>query len=178
VTPVSARFAVDRAGHRNATYSPAAPPELARSTAGTRPPRGNLRVVADGLEPLEAQRSRRRTVSAFVVAGLALVTVPLVVTRMVSQPDGEVRRYEIPPGTAAALARGEPVDVLPADLRLRLRDTLVVVNLDATAHQVGPFRLGPGEQLSRHGDELGSFSGFCSLHPGGRLDIEVERPKG
>jgi hypothetical protein len=129
------------------------------------------------MEPLEARASRGRTVSAFVIAGLALVAVPLVLSKLVSQPDGEVRRYEIPPGTAAALARGEPIDVLPTDLRLRLRDTLVVVNLDDAAHQVGPFRLGPGEQLSRHGDELSSFSGFCSLHPGGRLDIEVERPK-
>ena len=125
--------------------------------------------------PLEVQASRRRTVTAFVVAGLALVLVPLVATRLVDQPDGEVHRYEIPAGTAAALDRGEDVDVLPADLELRLRDTLVVVNLDDETHQVGPFEVAPGEQISRAADDLTSFSGFCSLHADGRIAIEVDR---
>jgi hypothetical protein len=133
--------------------------------------------VAEASVPLEAQGSRRRALVGFAVAALALVAIPLVLTRLVSQPEGKVRRYEIPLGTAAALARGEAVDVLPEDLRLNLRDTLVVVNLDEQAHQVGPFRLAPGEELSRKADDLTSFSGFCSLHPAGRIDISVAAPE-
>lgn len=133
--------------------------------------------MALGVEPLvagtvEAGR-RRRTWAAFALAAVALVLGAVVLSRVVSQPEGTVHRYEIPPGTAAALAAGEPVDVLPADLELRLRDTLVVVNLDDQAHQVGPFRVAPGEQLSRPADQLSSFSGFCSLHPDRGLDIAI-----
>jgi hypothetical protein len=129
-------------------------------------------VAGEG-EPLEAEASRRRVVAAFLAAAVALVLVPLTVSRLVHQPEGRIHRYEIPAGTAAALARGEPVDILPADLRLGLRDTVVVVNRDAVAHQVGPLRVAPGEEVSRRADRLTSFSGFCSLHPAGRLDIEI-----
>jgi hypothetical protein len=133
--------------------------------------------VEDQVTPREARGSRRRVISAFVLAGLALVAVPLVLSRLVSQPDGQVLRYEIPRGTAAALARGEAVDVLPADLQLGLRDKLIVVNLDDQPHAVGPFRLAPGEELARDADQITSFSGFCSLHLGGRIDIQVRSVK-
>lgn len=125
---------------------------------------------------MDTRARRRATVAAFAAAAVALVLVPVVASRLVGQPDGVVHRYEIPPGTAAALARGEAVDVLPADLELGLRDTLVVANHDDLAHQVGPFRVAAGEELTRRAGELASFSGFCSLHPGGRLDIQVTRP--
>lgn len=112
----------------------------------------------------------------FAVGALALVLVPLVVSRLVSQPAGTVHRYEIPPGTAAALARGEVVEVLPAELDLGLRDTLVVVNLDDQIHQIGPFQVAPGGQVSRSAGDLTSFTGFCSLHASGRIDIQVAGP--
>lgn len=141
------------------------------------PRSGSVSDVADQVRPLEARGSGRRVISAFVLAGFALVVVPLVVSRLVSQPEGQVLRYEIPRGTAAALARGEAVDVLPADLQLGLRDKLVVVNRDDQPHAVGPFRVAPGEELVRDADQITSFSGFCSLHLGGRIDIQVRTVK-
>jgi hypothetical protein len=132
--------------------------------------------VAEGIDPRElVDRPRRRVAWGFVLGALAVVIVPLVVARLVSQPDARTFRYEIPPGTAVALASGEPVTVLPASLRLRLRDTLVVVNRDDRVHRIGPFRLEPGGLLQRGGDEFASFSGYCSLHQSGRIDVEIER---
>ena len=111
---------------------------------------------------------------AFAAAALVIVLVPLVASRLVGQPVGISHMYEIPAGTAARLATGDRVDVLPADLRFGLQDRLVVVNHDDSAHQVGPFTVGPGERLDRRLSEAVSFSGFCSLHSTDRITIEVE----
>ena len=96
-----------------------------------------------------------------------------MLSRLVHQPAGHEYRFEIPAGTAARLAAGEPVDVLPADLRFSLRDRLVVVNHDTATHHVGPFTVEPGQRLDRRLSEAGSFSGFCTLHSNDRIDIQV-----
>jgi hypothetical protein len=118
-------------------------------------------------------RARRRTIAAFAAAAALALAVPLVASRLVDQPEGEEYVFEIPAGTADRLAAGEDVEVLPADLRLDLRDRLVVVNLDDRAHQIGPFPVAPGERLERRFSDAVSFSGFCSLHADGSIDIEV-----
>jgi hypothetical protein len=120
--------------------------------------------------------SRRRTLIAFAAAALVLVAVPLAVSHLIDQPEGDEYVFEIPAGTARRLAAGETVEVLPADLRLELRDRLVLVNLDDRPHQVGPFTVDPGQRLDRRFSDAVSFSGFCSLHASGSIDIEV-RPQ-
>jgi hypothetical protein len=110
---------------------------------------------------------------AFGVAALALIAIPLALSRVVDQPAGHEYRFEIPAGTAARLAAGERVDVLPADLDFALRDRLVVVNHDTVTHQVGPFTVPAGQQIDRRLSEAGSFSGFCTLHRDDRIDIQV-----
>jgi hypothetical protein len=118
-------------------------------------------------------RSRRRTVVAFVAAAAALVAVPLAATRLSDRPEPTAHTYEIPPGTAARVRAGEDVRVLPDDLRLPLRDRLVVVNHDDVAHRIGPFTVLPGATLDRRFSEAASIAGFCSLHPSGRITIDV-----
>ena len=50
----------------------------------------------------------------------------------------------IPPGTAARLKAGEPLNVLPSPIHLTVgvRDVLVITNDDEAIHQVGPIILG------------------------------------
>ena len=120
-------------------------------------------------------RSVRRTVLAFVGAAIALVAVPLVVSRLVDGPEREDRVFEIPAGTADRLAAGEDVQILPADLRLGLEDRLVVINSDDRTHQVGPFTIQPGERLARRFSEAATLSGYCSLHTSDRIEIQVGR---
>ena len=71
-------------------------------------------------------------------------------------------------------AVGEEVTIIPSDLRIRLRDRLVVVNEDSTTHQVASIVVGPGERVETRFSEAVSLSGFCSLHPSGRITIEVD----
>ena len=110
---------------------------------------------------------------ALALAAVVLIVVPLGLSRLVHQPAGHEYRFEIPTGTAARLAAGEQVDVLPADLDLALRDHLVVVNHDTVTHQVGPFTVPAGQQIDRRLSEAGSYSGFCTLHSDDRIDIQV-----
>jgi hypothetical protein len=110
---------------------------------------------------------------AFVLAAMALVAVPLVVSRLIAQPTGTEYRFEIPEGTAARLAAGEQVEVLPADLSFNLADRLVVVNHDSQVHQVGPYTVAPGQVLDRRLSDAGTFSGYCTLHTNDRIDIRV-----
>jgi len=118
-------------------------------------------------------RPRRAVLVAFAIAAVVLVAVPLGLSRLVDQPAGREYRFEIPAGTAARLAAGERVDVLPADLDFALRDRLVVVNHDTVTHQVGPFTVAAGQQIDRRLSQAGSFSGFCTLHSDDRIDIQV-----
>jgi xanthine/CO dehydrogenase XdhC/CoxF family maturation factor len=120
-----------------------------------------------------AGRSSRRAIVGIALAALAMIVVPLVVSRLVAQPAGAEYRFEIPDGTAARIAAGERVDVLPADLRFQLRDRLVVVNHDHATHHVGPFTIAPGQRLERRLSDAGTFSGFCTLHSDDRIDIRV-----
>jgi hypothetical protein len=139
------------------------------TVTGGPPPSEAAAIPGAGAPP----RRTRRTVVLFLVAAVVLVLVPVVVTRLVDQPEGIDLVIDIPAGTARRVAAGEDVALLPADLRLGLRDRLVVVNHDDRTHRVGPMTVGPGERVARRFAEAVSLSGYCSLHTSDRIDIEV-----
>jgi hypothetical protein len=122
---------------------------------------------------VEEEHHRRRVALLFLLAGVLMVVGAVGLTRIVGQPEGAERRVVIPVGTADRLDRGEDVEIIPADLRLRLRDRLVVVNEDVVAHQVGPYRVASGQTLQTRLSEAATVEGFCSLHPSGRITIEI-----
>ena len=93
--------------------------------------------------------------------------------RVVGQPEPEQHVITIPAGTAIRLSSGHDVDIIPADLNFRLRDQLVVINEDSTAHQIGPFVIPAGERLDTRFAEAATLEGFCSLHSSGRVTINV-----
>ena len=105
--------------------------------------------------------------------GLLLVLVSIGLSKLVGPADRGERVVVIPEGTAQRLAAGEDVALIPADLRFRLRDRLVVINDDVVGHRVGPFEVAPGGRLEKRFSEALTIEGFCSLHPGGRVRIEV-----
>jgi hypothetical protein len=87
------------------------------------------------------------------------------------------RVYTIPPGTAARLAAGEQVSVLPSLIELALdrEKTLVIQNNDTAAVQIGPYRIEPGQRFVQRYDSPGTFDLFCSVHAGKQLRIVVKR---
>lgn len=122
---------------------------------------------------MEQERSARGWVLALALVAVAMIGGAVVLARIVGEPVGAVRLIDIPDGTAARLAAGEDVQIVPADLQLRLRDTLVVVNHDSVTHTVGPYRVASGQTLETEMSKAATLEGYCSLHPSGSITIEI-----
>ncbi len=84
--------------------------------------------------------------------------------------------YEIPPGTSARRLAGEPVDIFPRTIRLRLGldDVLVMKNADEVPHLFGPTILMPGQTFRLPFSTAATYSFECTAHPNGGLEIVVE----
>ena len=122
---------------------------------------------------MQTERAPRVTLLLFLLSGLGLIGAAIGLSQIVGTPTGEEHVIVIPAGTGDRLASGETVEIIPADLRFRLRDRLVVINEDDQVHQVGPFTVAPGDRLEERFSEAATIEGFCSLHPSGRVTIEI-----
>ncbi len=108
------------------------------------------------------------------VATLVALCVGVIALMVVGSPREPVEhRFVVPAGTGAALDRGEAVAILPASVQLRVRDRLVIENLDDRTHLVGPFSVRAGETLVHEFSRPGRFVGACSIHPSGEVEIVV-----
>ncbi len=123
---------------------------------------------------LEQQpRSRPAVIGAFLAAAVLAVGIPLGIARTVGTPEGDVHEIVIPDGTAARLAAGDDVAIIPPELRLRARDRLVVFNEDRVAHRIGPVSVEPGTRVEQRVSSAMDSSAYCSLHPSGTIEISV-----
>lgn len=133
--------------------------------------------TGDPAGPGHGERPRRvgpgATVGLYVAAVLIFLVGSVGLARAFGGPHTIERVVVIPAGTASRVAAGEPVDIIPTDLTFNLDDTLVVVNEDSTGHTIGPYTVGPGERLETRLSKAATFSGFCSLHPSGNVDIKI-----
>ncbi len=94
----------------------------------------------------------------------------------VSEPDAARiadHQFTIVPGTGEAMDRGEEVDILPAELDVRVGQVLEIVNQDDRGHLVGPFFVGAGETLRQQFASPGTFEGICTVHPSGQFVLTV-----
>lgn len=82
-------------------------------------------------------------------------------------------QFTIVPGTGEAMDRGEQVDILPAELDVRVGQVLEIVNQDDRGHLVGPFFVGAGETLRQQFASPGTFEGICTVHPSGQFVLTV-----
>ena len=120
-----------------------------------------------------AERSPRLSLGLYGLVAVLMVVASVGLSRIIGQPEGEETVIVIPVGTAQRLTAGEDVELVPADLRFRLRDRLVVVNNDVSPHQVGPLIVEPGQRLETRFREAATVEGFCSLHASGQITIHV-----
>ncbi|MGB0114003.1 MAG: hypothetical protein WBP59_12335 [Ilumatobacteraceae bacterium] len=81
--------------------------------------------------------------------------------------------YVIPAGAGDALDAGTPLEILPAELDVRVGETIVIVNEDDRGHTVGPFFVGANETLTQRFSSPGDFVGVCTVHPSGELVLSV-----
>jgi hypothetical protein len=114
-----------------------------------------------------------------VVAALASLALALGATGWAAfAPLPEVSRaltFVIPPGTAARLKAGEPLNVLPSPIHLTVgvRDVLVLTNDDDAIHQVGPIILGSRQTYRIPFRRPGNLQYACSLHAAGTLTLVI-----
>ena len=81
--------------------------------------------------------------------------------------------YTIPLGTAARLARGEDIEVMPNELTAALGQTIRIVNLDTKSHEVGSWYVLAGSTLTYRFVSTGTFVGVCTTHPSGQFTLTV-----
>lgn len=82
-------------------------------------------------------------------------------------------RYVIPAGTGAAIDRGDVVDLVPAELEVRVGQIIELVNDDERGHLVGPFFVGAQETIRHRFTSPGVYEGECGVHSGGRMVVTV-----
>jgi hypothetical protein len=81
--------------------------------------------------------------------------------------------YVIPAGAGEALDRGEPLEILPAELEVKVGEVLEIENEDDRGHLVGPFYVGANETLRQRFTSPGEYSGICTVHPSGEIVLTV-----
>ena len=88
--------------------------------------------------------------------------------------DGEADyRFVIPVGAGEALDRGEPLEILPAELTVEVGEVIEIVNEDDRGHPVGPWFVGGNETLRQEFASPGEYIGVCTVHPSGQIVVTV-----
>ena len=82
----------------------------------------------------------------------------------------------IPAGTAQRIANGQTPPSIPSDMTFVVGDTLVVVNQDATDHQLGPLWIPAGTSASLNLDTEENFILDCSFQSTKVFGIDVHQP--
>ena len=97
----------------------------------------------------------------------------VVATQGSGSSEPKVWSYTVPPGTGAQIEAGEKLYVFPARLDVHVGDQLVIENDDVRVAEVGPYIVDRNSTLTQTFTEPGIIQGFCSIHPSGRVTIEI-----
>jgi hypothetical protein len=105
---------------------------------------------------------------ALAVAGWAALTP-------VSSPTRD-EVFEIPKGTWARRMAGDPVEILPDEIRLTLgvKDILVLQNQDDVPQIFGPTLMMPGQSFRLPFATASSYQFACTAHASGQMTIRVD----
>ena len=88
----------------------------------------------------------------------------------------QVIQLVIPAGTAEGIGRGESPPEIPTSMDFVVGDTLLVNNLDASDHQLGPLWIPAGASASLLLDSAQSFSYDCSFQTNSVFGLDVHEP--
>lgn len=137
-------------------------------------------------EDPDAQRHSRPRAGPWLVALVGIVVIVVLVTVALFRsrgPTATVERasdreqvtheYVIPGGTAARIADGETVEIVPERLVVQVGDTVRIRNDDTEASNVGIFYVRPGETVTMRFSTPGLLEGVCDVHPSGQFVIDV-----
>ena len=85
-------------------------------------------------------------------------------------------RLVIPAGTAERVARGQQPLAIPGEMIFVVGDTLLVLNQDSVAHQLGPVWVPSGASASLLLGTASSFAYECSFQPSRYFNLNVRSP--
>jgi hypothetical protein len=116
----------------------------------------------------------RRSGSRLIAAcGLGLLAWAALAPIRTASPEA---LFEIPKGTWARRMAGDPIEILPDEIRLTLglRDVLVLRNLDDVPQIFGPTLMMPGQSFRLPFAHASSYQFDCTAHASGRMTVTVE----
>jgi len=110
-----------------------------------------------------------------LLAGCALGLTAWAALTPVSSPSRD-EIFEIPKGTWARRMAGDPVEILPDQIRLTLgvKDILVLLNQDDVPQIFGPTLMMPGQSFRLPFAQASSYQFACTAHASGQMTILVE----
>jgi hypothetical protein len=116
----------------------------------------------------------RSTLSILMAACAVAVSAWAALAPIRSASRDEV--FEIPKGTWARRMAGDPVEILPNEIRLTLgiRDVLVLENQDEVPQIFGPTLMMPGQSFRLPFALASSYQFACTAHASGQMTIVVE----
>lgn len=96
--------------------------------------------------------------------------------RLASASDAIAFEWDIviPDGTAARIAAGEEVAIVPPVMTAHVGEAIRIVNEDSEDHVVGVFFVGAGETLTQRFQSAGELQGECSVHSSGAFTLRVD----
>jgi hypothetical protein len=120
----------------------------------------------------------KRILFSFVLGIVLAAVTSELAYRLQQRENRPPQRVEliIPAGTAERVQRGEASPSLPQNMTFVLGDTLVVVNQDSVAHQLGPLWVPAGTSASLPLESSENYVMECSFQPSRYLGLEVREP--
>lgn len=120
---------------------------------------------------MNARRRWMVTVSAAGAIALVAATALIPVTF-----DSREELFEIPKGTWARRMAGDKIEILPSEIRLvlKIRDTLLLRNLDDVPQIFGPTLIMPGQSFRLPFDVASEYQFTCTAHTSGYMAVVVD----
>jgi hypothetical protein len=120
-------------------------------------------------------KARRARPLLLLLAGAALAAIAWAALAPI-RSDSRDERFEIPKGTWARRMAGDPVEILPQEIRLTLgiRDVLVLENQDEVPQIFGPTLMMPGQSFRLPFALASSYQFACTAHASGQMTVIVD----
>jgi hypothetical protein len=100
---------------------------------------------------------------------------PWARTEQVGRSEAADFEFVIPKGALDRMQAGEDLQIVPANLTVKVGQVVRVRNEDLRPVVLGPFAVGPLQTLTQRFATPGTLEGDCNVHASGRIVITVER---
>jgi hypothetical protein len=94
-------------------------------------------------------------------------------TSQLTGVDEATYEYTVPFGTGNRLDGGEVIELMPAELNVKVGESIRIQNLDTRDYMIGPFFVSAGQVLAMKFTHPGELSGVCVVGAGGAFVINV-----